>query len=148
MLWLSSFFFWSYFPVFGIIFIFQTFGFFGFGFFFVLFFQILFHMVKLYPLYLNRVVRLTTMHIIIIAKIDSWTLGKSPRMQSWPNGPMVLMSSYVKSCFAKWRLTRKRGDDLKFLSRVEIIGEIRCSPHYDPFWYVQKAVVFWAWFIG
>ena len=53
---------------------------------------------KIIPLYLNRVVRLTPMHIIIIAKIDSWTLGESPCMQSWPT------SACVKSCFTKWRL--------------------------------------------
>ena len=50
---------------------------------------------KIIPLYLNRVVRLTP---AIIVKIDSWTLGKSPRMQSWPT------STCLKSCFAKWRL--------------------------------------------
>ena len=84
MLRLSSYFFWSYFPVFGIIFIFRTFVFWGsipYG--------------KIIPLYLNRVVRLTP---VIIAKIDSWTLGKSPRMQSWPT------SACLKSCFAKWGL--------------------------------------------
>ena len=75
------------FPFFGIIFIFQTFIFWDsipYG--------------KIIPLYLNRVVWLTPMHITIIAKIDSWTLGKSPHMQSWPT------SACVKSCFAKWRL--------------------------------------------
>ena len=78
------------FPVFGIIFIFQAFVFWGsipvgcYG--------------KIIPLYLNRVVRLTPLHIITIAKIDNWTLGKSSRMQSWPT------SACVKSCFAKWRL--------------------------------------------
>ena len=54
------------FPIFGIIFIFQAFVFWGsipYG--------------KIIPLYLNRVVRLTPSYIIIIAKIDSWTLGKS-----------------------------------------------------------------------
>ena len=69
----------------------------------------------------------------------NWLFGKSQRMQSRAH----LYSVCVKSCFlfvclfvcffAKWRLRKKRGDDLKFLSwRVEIIGEVRCSPHYDP----------------
>ena len=76
-----------FFPFYGIIFIFQTFIFWGsipYG--------------KIIPLYLNRVVQLTPTHIIIIAKIDSWTLGKSSRMQSRPT------SACVKYCFAKWRL--------------------------------------------
>ena len=75
------------FPFLGIIFIFQAFVFCGsipYG--------------KIIPLYLNRVVRLTPLHIITIAKIDSWTLGKSSRMQSRPT------SACLKSCFAKWRL--------------------------------------------
>ena len=105
MLRLSSYFFLSYFTVFAIIFIFRTFVFWGsipYG--------------KIIPLYQNRVVRLTP---VIIAKIDSWTLGKSPRMQSWPT------SACLKSCFAKWRLGNAA-------TSSRIIGEVCCSPHYDP----------------
>ena len=100
---------------FGIIFIFHAFVFWGsipYG--------------KIIPLYLNRVVRTDTYAYNYNYK--SRYFGKFRGMQSRPT------SACVKSCFfAKWQLGKKRGDDLKFLLwLVEIIGEVRCSPHYDP----------------
>ena len=113
MLWLSSYFFWSYFPVFGIIFIFQAFVFWGF-----------IPYCKIIPFYLNKVVRLTPMHIIIIIKINS-----SVNPFACKAGPLVLAWSlaFLQSGDSEMR----RWFKVSFMM-VEIIREVRCSPHYDP----------------
>ena len=79
---------------------------------------------KIIPLYLNRVVRLTP---VIIAKIDSWT-GLLVNPRACKVGPLYCLFEVLLCKIAP----RKRSNYLKFLSRVEIIGEVCCSPHYDP----------------